>query len=665
MKRFKKIAAMTLAAAMILSTAACGKKEADTPAVDTATTTAVAEVAADAKATSDLKVGICIYKFDDNFMTLYREELKSYLMSEYGIPEANITVMDGKGDQAEQTNQVDNFITQGVDVLILNLVQASATETVANKCKEAGIPAVFINREPEEAELGRWTSDNIVASYVGADARQSGTFQGEIILETPNKGDFNGDGTVSYVMIMGDPENVDAQYRTEFSIKAIEDGGMKVEKLFEQRGDWDQAKGQELAANALTQYGDKVEVILCNNDAMANGAKVAIEAAGRTVGKDIYLVGVDALEETVNYVKEGSVTGTVLNDHIGQSHTAADVAVKMAAGEKADTKYTVDYVKVAADGTPAAAGDAIASTVAAIDPSTGGKDFTVGICIYKFDDNFMTLYREELQSYLEATYNAKVTVVDGKGDQAEQTNQIDNFITQGVDVLVLNLVQASATETVANKCKEAGIPAVFINREPEEAELGRWTSDNIVASYVGADARQSGTFQGEIILETPNKGDFNGDGTVSYVMIMGDPENVDAQYRTEFSIKAIEDGGMKVEKLFEQRGDWDQAKGQELAANALTQYGDKVEVILCNNDAMANGAKVAIEAAGRKVGEDIYLVGVDALEETQQYVTEGSVTGTVLNDHNGQSHMAADVAAQMVAGNPVDTKYTVDYVKVK
>ena len=95
---------------------------------------------------------------------------------------------------------------------------------------------------------------------------------------------------------------------------------------------------------ALSRYGKRVEVVFCNNDAMANGAKAAIEAAGRTVGKDIYLLGVDALEETINYVKEGTVTGTVLNDHVGQSHTAADVAVKLAAGEKVDTKYTVDYI---------------------------------------------------------------------------------------------------------------------------------------------------------------------------------------------------------------------------------------------------------------------------------------------------------------------------------
>jgi ABC-type sugar transport system substrate-binding protein len=631
----KRIFVLLLTLLMVVSMAGCKKEKGTETVKDNG---------------EQLEVGICIYKFDDNFMTLYREELQSYMETTYN---AKVTVMDGKGDQAEQTNQIQNFITQGVDVLILNLVQATSTEVIADMCAEAGIPVIFINREPSESEIARWSDKDMKASYVGADARQSGTFQGEIILEQPDKGDINGDGKVSYSMIIGDPENIDAKYRTEYSVKALTDAGMQVEELFAQRGDWDQAKGQELAANALTQFGDKVEVIFCNNDAMANGAKVAIESAGRTVGKDIYLVGVDALDETVAYVKEGTVTGTVLNDHVGQSHTAADVAAKMAKGEKVEHKYTVDYVKVTSDGNLATG------------TSEEAKDFTVGISIYKFDDNFMTLYREELQSYFESTYNAKVTVMDGKGDQAEQTNQIQNFITQGVDLLVLNLVQASSTEVIADMCAEAGIPAVFINREPSEDELNRWKENGMNATYVGADARQSGTFQGEIILEQKDKGDINGDGVISYVMIIGDPENVDAKYRTEYSVKALTDSGMQVKELFAQRGDWDQAKGQELTANALTQFGNEVEVIFCNNDAMANGAKVAIESAGRTVGKDIYLVGVDALDETVQYVKEGTVTGTVLNDHVGQSHTAADVGAKMVAGIKVEEKYTVDYVKVK
>ena len=288
------------------------------------------------------KIGVAIYQFADNFMTLYRTELARYLTEDCGIPAENITIMDGKNDQAEQTNQIDAFIADNVDVMIINLVQSSSAASVIQKADAAGIPVVFINREPTADDMA--LAENIC--YVGADARQSGTFQGQIIAETENKGDWNGNGVVDYVMIMGDPENVDAQYRTEFSIKALEDAGLTVNKLFEQRGDWDQTKGQELAATALSQYGNDVDVIFCNNDAMALGAYQAIVDAGRTVGQDIYLVGVDALDECQAMVQDGTMTGTVLNDHIGQSHTAADVALKAAKGEKMEKYYWVDYVKV-------------------------------------------------------------------------------------------------------------------------------------------------------------------------------------------------------------------------------------------------------------------------------------------------------------------------------
>ena len=334
----KKLIAIMLVAVLALSMVACGGSASSTPASEAASTSEAVSDVAEAGAS----IGVCIYKFDDNFMTLYRNALEANL-KEMGY---EVTVVDGKNDQATQSEQVDTFISQGVDVLVMNLVQSTAASTIIDKAKAADIPVVFINREPTAEDLALYEK----CCYVGADARQSGTFQGEIIAETENKGDFNGNGVVDYVMIMGDPENVDAQYRTEYSIKALEDAGLTVNKLFEQRGDWDQAKGQELAANALTQYGDEIDVIFCNNDAMALGAAQAITAAGRTVGQDIYLVGVDALEEAVQMVEDGTMTGTVLNDAEGQAGQAAECVKIFVEGglceDDGDKNYTVDYVKV-------------------------------------------------------------------------------------------------------------------------------------------------------------------------------------------------------------------------------------------------------------------------------------------------------------------------------
>ncbi len=363
MRLTKKVFAAALASAMVLSTAACaGTQQATTTAAAAAesTTAAAAEstsaaaaaestaAATEGKDLSEVKVGISIYKFDDNFMTLYRQELERYLI-EKGFKAENITIQDGKNDQAEQTNQINNFIANGVDIMILNLVQSSSAPTVTKLAADAGIPVVYINREPDAAEIERWKTEGIKATYVGADARQSGTFQGEMIAELPNKGDVNGDGVVSYIMIQGDPENVDAQYRTEYSVKALEDAGIKTEQLLIQRGDWDQAKGQQIAQDALTQFGDKVEVVFSNNDAMALGALEAIKASNRTVGEDIYIVGVDALAEVCQNVAEGKMTGTVFNDFLSQARTAGDAAASFAEGKEVESKIGVDYVKVTKD----------------------------------------------------------------------------------------------------------------------------------------------------------------------------------------------------------------------------------------------------------------------------------------------------------------------------
>lgn len=374
MRMTKKAAAVALASMMALSLAGCSSSTEETTAAAETTAaeteaetteaaaeeeTTAAEAAEEAAETaaaavgdvdlSDKKVGISIYQFNDNFMTLYREELVRYLTEDLGFAAENVVVQDGKGDQAEQTNQIQNFITQQYDVLILNLVQASSAPDVTDMCHAAGIPVVYINREPDVAEEERWAAEGIAATYVGCDARQSGTYQGEEILETATKGDINGDGVVSYIMIQGDPENVDAQYRTEFSVKALTDAGMEVEELLIQRGDWDQAKAQQIAQDALTQFGDQIEVVFCNNDAMALGALQAIEAAGRTVNEDIYLVGVDALTEAVQNVIDGKQTGTVFNDHFSQAQSAGDIAVQMLAGEAVDAVNMVDYIKVTQD----------------------------------------------------------------------------------------------------------------------------------------------------------------------------------------------------------------------------------------------------------------------------------------------------------------------------
>ena len=359
----RKAVSLVLALTMVASVVAgCGSKqeaattepaaEETTEAAEDTTAADTADAAADAAGDADLadkKVGVCIYQFADNFMTLFRTELQSYLESK-GFKAENIKIVDGANDQATQSGQIDNFITEGVDVMIVNPVNSSSAATITDKVVAANIPLVYINREPDATEEQRWADENMDVTYVGCDARQSGTFQGEIIADLGLDAiDLNKNGKVDYIMVEGDPENVDAQYRTEFSVKALEDAGLEVSCLTDQVGNWQQDQAQQIVANALGQFGNDVEVVFCNNDAMAMGALQAIQAANRTVGKDIYLVGVDALSEALESVIAGTMTGNVFNDHFSQSHSAADAAINYLTGAGNEHYIGCDYVKVTQD----------------------------------------------------------------------------------------------------------------------------------------------------------------------------------------------------------------------------------------------------------------------------------------------------------------------------
>ena len=303
-------------------TACGGSSSTSTAASSVASSTAASAAATNGSA----NIGVCIYQFADNFMTLYRSDLEGYLNP--------------------QTEQINTFLQQGVDVLIINPVQTTSAQTIVDTVSPSGTPIVFINRQPEDSVLESYKGK---CCYVGADARQSGTYQGELILATDTQGDINGDGKITYIMCKGDPENIDAQYRTEYSIKALTDAGKEVECLYEYLDNWDQTTAQQDVANALSQYGDKIEVVFCNNDAMALGALQSIQQANRTVGKDIYLVGVDALTEAVQDVLDGNMTGTVLNDDVGQATKAAEATKLFVEGKDVEQFYWVDYVKVTKD----------------------------------------------------------------------------------------------------------------------------------------------------------------------------------------------------------------------------------------------------------------------------------------------------------------------------
>ena len=298
-----------------------------------------------------IKIGVTLYDQYDAFLSELMEDFNTYAAAkeeETGIA-INVEVYNASQSQATQNNQVEAMAQDGCDIICVNLVDRTDPTTVIDLAEKNDIPVIFFNRELVEEDLERW--DKLY--YVGAKAFESGMMEGQIaaaaFLQDPSV-DRNQDGVYQYVVLEGEPGHQDAIVRTEYSVKTLTDQGIRVQKLTEVSGNWEESRGKELTEQALKRYGRRVEVIICNNDAMANGASEAIQEAGRVVGKDICLVGVDGLRSTVTAVRDGYVTGTVLNDYHGQAKKAAEVLMKLVDGEHVEMEYLIDHVKISGNG---------------------------------------------------------------------------------------------------------------------------------------------------------------------------------------------------------------------------------------------------------------------------------------------------------------------------
>lgn len=282
---------------------------------------------------------------------------------------------------------------------------------------------------------------------------------------------------------------------------------------------------------------------------------------------------------------------------------------------------------------------------------TGGKP-TIGVTIYKYDDNFMSFVRRAIQKNED---KAELLMNDSQNDQGKQNEQVDTMISKGVKALAINLVNPQGAATIIAKAKAAKLPVVFFNKEPSQADLKSYDK----AWYVGTTSAESGVMMGQIIIDSwkANKAwDKNGDGKIQYVMLKGEPGHPDAEARTKFSIDTVVAAGIGVEKLEEQTGMWDSVKGKELLDAWLAKHGDKIEYVVANNDAMALGAIQSLKANGYfKDGKFMPVVAVDAIPDALTQIKEGTLVGSVLNDAKNQGQATFDLALNVAQGKgPID-----------
>ena len=364
----KKVLSLLLAVVMVFALAACSNTtstESQAPASGApASGTPATEPAGEGGSGEaiDANVAVFYYAYSDAFIASVRAELDSVLTSA-GV---QFQDYDSNSSQTTQNEYIDTALSNGANILLVNLVDTAsmdAANAIIEKADAVGAKVIFFNRAVEGPDNeGDVLNAHENVSFVGTDAPEAGHLQGEMIgnylVENFDTVDLNGDGKISYAMFMGQVGNVEAIYRTQYSVEdaaaiLAENGHEHALVYFDannsdqyqadQGGNWSAQAAMDYMQTNLSQYneanGNMIELVICNNDNMAEGAISALQAAGYTNGEGtttIPVFGVDATDSAKNLIASGYMTGTVEQSATGMANALLGMVQNVASGMSMD-----------------------------------------------------------------------------------------------------------------------------------------------------------------------------------------------------------------------------------------------------------------------------------------------------------------------------------------
>ena len=269
------------------------------------------------------RIGVSIARVDDNFMTYVRTGLEAAAKHQ----DVQIQFEDAQGDVVRQLNQVEGFLNQKVDAVIVLPVDTAATANITRAAVAAKTPLVYVNRHPDERTL----PEGVVT--VASNDIEAGQLQMRYLAQK-----LGGKGNVA--IIMGDLAQNATHARTEGVKQVLKDfPGIKI--VEQQSAEWQRSKGMDLTSNWLLA-GTAFNAIVANNDEMAIGAAMALQQAGKAKG-EIAIVGIDGLPDGLAAIKRGLLAGSVFQDPKAQAAQAVQAAVRMIKGEQVEAQVWVPF----------------------------------------------------------------------------------------------------------------------------------------------------------------------------------------------------------------------------------------------------------------------------------------------------------------------------------
>ena len=280
----------------------------------------------------------------------------------------------------------------------------------------------------------------------------------------------------------------------------------------------------------------------------------------------------------------------------------------------------------------------------------------VGLILYNMEDPFVEEFAARIQE--EAPDSFDLDVYDSQNSQIIQNEYIETLLKEDPDLVLLNPVDRLGAYPIIRKLKKENIPVIFFNREPLIKDMALWDR----AYYVGALAEQSGQMQARLIMDyfgdDPdhlNGNDLNGDNAVQAVILKGEQGHQDAEIRTSEVIRSFNNAGYTLDLLEIAGANWNRSEAYEKTGEIFERYGDRLEAVLSNNDAMALGFIERMVDDNREI--NIPVVGIDGIDDAVRQIEAGRLYGTVLNDSAAQAKAIINLARRILEGYPPEDQY--------
>ena len=483
-----------------------------------------------------------------------------------------LSVVDAGDDVTKQVSDIEDLVSKGISVLIVNPVDSDAVTGAVEAAKTKGVKVISVDRAVNGVEIDcQIASDNVLGAEMAT----------QYIVDTLGEG-------AKVAELEGVPGASAAIDRSK-GFHNIADS--KLEVVAKQTANFDRTQGMSVMENMLQANGD-IQGVFAANDEMALGAVEAISGAG----KDIVVVGFDATDDAIAAIKAGRMDATIAQQPALIGKTAVENAAKLISGQTIPASIPVEVTLVNITNV-----ETYADTAKPVKTVGNGS---IGLSISTLNNPFFVTLAEGAEAAA-AKLGAELSVVDAGDDVTKQVSDVEDLIAKGISVLIINPVDSDAVTGAVEAALAKGVRVISVDRAVNGVEIDcQIASDNVLGAELAT----------QFIVDTLGEG-------AKVAELEGVP-GASAAIDRSAGFHNIADA--KLEVVAKQTANFDRTQGMSVMENMLQANGN-IQGVFAANDEMALGAVEAIAGAGK----DIVVVGFDATDDAIAAIREGRMDGTI------------------------------------